>query len=330
MNYFTEQIVANWEDSDFAKRHVTIVDEKIDELAKQLAEVKPNIPDWYIPGVSAKDLNARISHLIYATAINFSYKSCEPPFGKFQIGNYSGSTAMGHCFYRELGEEPATADRILDITSTLAKTEDFFRGDVPIPMLQERRYNLHETAYVMKQFGDNVSNLIAHGDWDVIKILHLLIQDFPMAFGRDVTSLENNGKTWFFRFHKRPLLFLLIYQGIATNSGGKLTLLKDPEVIGPVADYAVPNALRYKGVLQYSNGLRHKIDNLLEIPSHSQEDVEIRAGMVTAVCRLLIKINKNLVSRGLKPITMMELDAFLWKLGRKVDTQHHLTRTTDY
>lgn len=52
------------------------------------------------------------------------------------------------------------------------------------------------------------------------------------------------------------------------------------------ADYVVPAVLRHWGILTCSQALVKMVDSLQELPSGSEEEVELRACTITAVERL--------------------------------------------
>jgi hypothetical protein len=53
------------------------------------------------------------------------------------------------------------------------------------------------------------------------------------------------------------------------------------------ADYVVPAVLRHWGILTCSQALVKMLDSLQELPSGSEEEVELRACTITAVERFL-------------------------------------------
>lgn len=59
------------------------------------------------------------------------------------------------------------------------------------------------------------------------------------------------------------------------------------------ADYKIPQVLRAMGILIYDKELSNRVDNHIEIKKGSTYEVEIRAGMLTVIC----KIEKLLMSQ---------------------------------
>lgn len=69
--------------------------------------------------------------------------------------------------------------------------------------------------------------------------------------------------------------------------------LNDIESVTMFADYIVPAVLQQLGVLKYSHSLSRAIESNLEIPSGSEEEVELRACTVHAVEEMRDFINNK-------------------------------------
>ena len=100
------------------------------------------------------------------------------------------------------------------------------------------------------------------------------------------------------------------------------------------ADYRVPQLLREEGLLIYVEELGNKIDNYIELPSNSMEELEIRSCTIQCVEMLLqeIKANYNVGDKVFQ-MTSVELDWFLWQIGEercKKMKPHHRTLTVYY
>lgn len=328
MNQWTRQIVSSWFHPDFEKKYVSIDFVKLVSVAEDLAKQEMQVPDWKMPEVLPMDSKAFLSHLLYINAVNFAFTNFESPFEKFKVGNFSGSTAMTHCFYRKFGEKPIKYSEILQITDSLELTGKFFRGYTKMPLLDERRKNLREVALQLSGwFGDNVMNLLEESHWNAIEIIKNLKLYFWNSYGRDESNFWDGKRWWWLPFHKRPMLFAMMYHG-RSSSDKNFPKLKNPEVIGPVSDYAVPNGLRGTGILVYDNALAEKIDAQTELSPNEREEIEIRTATVVVLNELLRRVN------GKRPqnqqITMAELDYQIWTLGREISLKHHLTETTAY
>ena len=277
-----------------------------------------------MPNILPQNPAAFISHNFFINAVNFAFTHFEPPYDKFALNeNIRGALASSACFYRRFGENPINPDEILDITSSSKKIKEFFQGINLPPLIEERMVNLREAATTLKvAFDGKVENLLQAAKFNVNKLIDLLIVIFPRSYGSDYYKTpETTTKSELIFLNKRPQLWLLIYQGRATHSKGKLLPLKHTENIGPIADYQVPRYLCAIGALKYSPYLSEKIKKQEIISFGSPEEMEIRCATIFAVCELLKRTK----------LTMMEIDYFLWSEGRKIQTpQHHLTPTTAY
>lgn len=77
------------------------------------------------------------------------------------------------------------------------------------------------------------------------------------------------------------------------------------------ADYRVPQILRHVDIFEYSEDLSQKIDNEVELPYSSTDEVEIRACTVIAVEMILDLIKLNEVLKD-KIKYSYEVDWLLW------------------
>lgn len=316
-------------------KFVSIKGEKIRDLAFQLILQGLKAPDWRIPKVHPESNEAFISQLFYLCAVDFAFTSFDGKHEKYNFnGEIKGSSGCAACFVRHFGEETVYPQEILEITAFDSEIKKFFRGLNEIPIIGERRENLREAAAsLLDHFSGEANRLVVDSRFSVENLVKLLTILFPRSFGGDVYSIklkkEAHGEV-VFRFDKRAQLFALCYQGRALHSNGELPLLKDPENIGPICDYEVPNGLRHLGIIEYKDELREKIDNWLIIPKGSREELEIRLATVYVMKKLLDAVNE-LLREKLKPeVTMVELDYAMWNLGRESSYPHHLTITTDY
>ena len=96
---------------------------------------------------------------------------------------------------------------------------------------------------------------------------------------------------------------------------GNLSILANPLILTCFNGYSVPQVLRHYNILQYSLPLASNIDHCIEIPSGSEEEVEIRAATIIAVEKLCqaMKLSEN----GGRDFRVVEVDWILWQLGEK-------------
>lgn len=97
----------------------------------------------------------------------------------------------------------------------------------------------------------------------------------------------------------------------------------DIDMLTMFPDYRVPQYLHHMKVLEYSEHLLDSIVKNVEIPSRSEEEIEIRAVTIEA-CERLSRLT------NLKAI---EIDWLLWQLGEsslKEMIEHHRTLSIFY
>ncbi len=345
MNPRTQGIVRLWNDEnfqDYSAKHVKIHLLRLTDLADGLAGQNLQIPDWNMPAVLPSDNEAFARCLPYISAINFSFTNPKKPHPRFQVedetGVYTGSQAMCRCFYRRFQNRLIQADSITNALASERGAQSFFRGATPIPLLTHRiRYLLEVARNLRVKFDDDWKNLFeagrwrAFGDGNHLGIVDIIEMEFPKSFGQDCffhsDKLRDN---YPLRFSKRAQLWLMIYQGRALANPGKLRPLDDGELLGPIADSAIPNALRACEILAYNKELTQQIDDQIELLPHSSEVKEIRMATVAAMQKLLSRINLKRSGLGKHPTSMLALDNALWRLGRNLTKPAHLAQTTDY
>ncbi len=320
-------------------KHIRINHDAIVALAKTFAGKEPSAPNWRQPAeIFPENDFVYANHEFYRNAINACYADPANPDAKFGIAakKLSGSMAMGHCFWRKFGERPVSPDDILELTDTPGVLEEFFRADVPIPLLEKRRQNLRQCAVVLEKYFDgDPLNILEQSRYRVLLdpqegnagIVDHLFEYFPDAFGQDYAVWKDHVLT----FAKRAQLWPCLYQGRALEPGSKLQPLADPENIGPILDYHVVNVLRYHGCLEYSPELAAKVDSRTPIARHSPEEIEMRAKAGAVIVKLVELINA-MRPAGVRQWTGVEIDAALWLFGREAAKKHpyHLCLTMDY
>lgn len=344
LNPRAKEIVDLWEHEFFQTCHrksVRIDQDQLKALALNLGKQELLIPDWQMPGILPRDNKAFGSYALFICAVNFAFTDPRKPHWRFQVtdetGTYSGSQAMTRCFYRRFGESPIEPSSIINLVRSKRGVSEFFRGNSPMPLLAHRGSYLLETAEALERtFDSNWRNLFeegryrAFGNESHLGIIDLLELNCPKSFGLDCAyHVDALGKSPL-RFSKRAQLLLMIYQGRALSAPWSIKPLMDGELLGPIADSAVPNALRSRGVIIYSQKLAEQIDRQEELPANSDEVKEIRMATVVAVKDLLSLLNEHLIGCGKNPVSILALDHALWQMGRNLKTPAHLCRTTDY
>lgn len=298
------------------------------ELTEKFDKGELKVPDWKRPGVYPETDHAFANHSFWHSVVNFCYLDPENPKQKFQIGQFTGADAMCHCFTRMFGENLIWPEDIGQIADSPAAMENFFQGDTPLPLLEERRKNLLEAAFILEaKFDGRPEEIMHEAGYRADKIIMTLLSEFPTSLGGD----------WVYRygrrlvFAKRAQLWPLVYQGRAFNSQG-LHWLSGYEEIGPIVDYQVPNGLRHRGIHRYAKDLAEKIDNKVPLLKQGEEELAVRFATAETLLDLQEIMMEGVRCRTM-PFTQVELDFPLWWEGRmafKNGMNHMLVKTTDY
>ncbi len=342
MNLATKQVIEFWKNPEFQPKFVRLDEANLDQCVRNLATYNFTAPDWKMKEAFPEDHAAFVSQSLFECAIDFCFTNPENPRERFAVGDLRGSAAMAACFYRQFKNQPVDCKRLIHIMNIKEEAERFFLGNIQIPLLDERRKFLIETAEEMlKWFDGDARNLLecagyeaASSEKNIAKgVLELLQITFPKTFASDrVVCLfeKDRSRGHALQFNKRAQLWPLVYQGRALNSNGELKPLKNIEEIGPIADCAVPNALLQYRIFWYEQGFREKIEKRQPIEPNSQEEIEIRVGTIYAVSKMLTDINEARKNLSLSEITIVELDNLLWSIGRHSKQPYHITKTTAY
>jgi hypothetical protein len=195
-----------------------------------------------------------------------------------------------------------------------------FRGHGTIPLFEQRVAHAREVGQVLlERYSGQFSNAIALAGQSAIKLVELLVQDFPSF--RDITT-----------YRQQPVKFLKRAQICVADlasafAGQQWGTFLDIEQLTIFADYKLPQVLRHYHVLEYQAALAQRIDNQEQLPPNSAEEVEIRAATIWA-CELM---RRTLQQHG-QTLTAAEIDMRLWLIGQQAREMrpYHRTRTIYY
>jgi hypothetical protein len=165
------------------------------------------------------------------------------------------------------------------------------------PLIEERLKHLEE----LRSPARHICSLLPYqNNGPAESWMKILIEQFP-GYGSDL-------------FLKRASLFFLeLYRTFGWFENDMFTF--------PVpADYQVPKLLKSFGILRYSYSLEEKIRTFTPIIKHSIEECEIRSATILA-CNEFVKETGFNIS---------DIDSYFWLNRDKVNSNFHLTETTDY
>jgi len=310
-------------------RYVFINYEKLIEVSEEIAQMDLGHNDWRGDVFPKEDDDRFMAFLVVSGAVNFCFTDfttdksfdVEYPAGKIQKGAFAMFAALMRAM--EEGIDVLDPDVLWDLTQDEVNYV-FRHAETPLPMLYWRKQHLNNLGRHFRNKRMSFADVFRKTGF---KSIHTI------GGGGIVSELARVGCYGDGNFLKRAQLVPMIYHGRALASSGALPLLEDPENIGPIADYRVPQALRHIGVIYYSKELAGLVDSGVHFTStwgpHHLMELEIRAfGVVQAMDRLIIEVNRRRPSDA--QIVMGQLDYPVWKMGRQAEGRHHYTYTTAY
>ena len=189
------------------------------------------------------------------------------------------------------------------------------KGNVEIPLLNDRYANLVQMNEILKNCDKNFSEIVSdmHNDTELFEFI---VSHFP--YFKDEAEYNNH----IIYFYKRAQLLTSDLLHIMESKYGIKTDYSN--LIG-CADYKIPQVMRCYGMLEYVPSLEEKIDKKQELPENSLEEIEIRANDLEVINYIYEKTGKK--------YTRMDINDFIWLLGQdktKMTKNYHRTLTKHY
>lgn len=272
-------------------------------------------------GFTHLDEDQKLHFLFIFNALSFCYWG-EPKWTVEHDGRvYDGAWGLIVALHRAIED----GIPLLDFSYCSKASEDdlarILRGNIKIPLFKERWKILQEIGSVtLEKYHGKLANLVSSASGDAMVFLENVLSNYQSF--RDESVYR--GKEIY--FEKRAQLFTNdVYRVFGGKDFGNL---RNAEKLTACADYKLPQILRKVGILSYNPELVQKIDNGVELPYGSDEEIEIRANTIWAVEFIKEEIEK----RGIR-ITSMEIDDHLWLATQEKfpnDKPYHRTRTTAY
>ena len=267
------------------------------------------------------DERDRLHFLLTFDAVSFSYWGSPKWTVEYRGKEYDGSWAMVISLGRALEEGRDITDP--NYLSSMSEEEWglITRGNVPIPLAQDRCQNLREIGEVLIQkYDGDFNNLVSSTDTDAVSLADRIVDEFPCF--RDSAVYKGRAV----RFYKRAQVLVGDVEWMYRDVEG--LEIAGTEGLTACADYKIPQMLREYGILRYSQTLAEKVDSCQEIPKCSEEETEIRSNTIVAVDLITRGLNK----KNLK-IRPKDVNDHLWlESQNKIQgiRPYHLTRTTAY
>ncbi|WAR19835.1 QSPP-like protein, partial [Mya arenaria] len=208
---------------------------------------------------------AALNWIFVADTLNFSFWSADEEqkyVVKYKGKEHTGYWSLCAAMNRALDEKIPLTDPKYFASITKDQLAHVLRSDssTEIPMFEERLEVLREAGTVMmEKYGGKFVNVIKKCENSAQSLLKIVTDDFPSY--RDVT--EFCGKT--VAIYKR--VQILIADIWACFEGQGFGEFRDIDTITMFADYRIPQALLFFGVLEYSPELMEylKKDSMMNI-----------------------------------------------------------------
>ena len=305
--------------------HITINQNAITSLVNEILTLsQPGItfPKWsesHFP-VNTVSFETLLRYVFIIDTLNFCFWP-NPPFEYSDLAHNLHETLLHNPSFFEIAS-------LTQVTPFELK-QNIFKID--FCLLEERARMLREVFTVISdKYESSCVNFVMKAKQNAALLVKMIIDEF-VCF-RDTAIYK--GEQIF--FYKRAQILVsdihLIYKDLIEMSNNK-SHVSEYECINfgntvsqltMFADYRVPQILRSKDVLVYSEMLSNVVANKNEIEHGSIYEVEIRAGTVVAV--ELIK--EELAKKGMNVLSL-EIDVYLWEEGEKQrDTTEHPAHRT--
>ena len=329
-NPYLRTLEPAWKNLDY----VSINEEKLQVLIVRMRELKEQgglkAPTWDNP-YSHPPASCRpslaIDYVCWVNAVNFAFTNFEPPYTKFTIeypkGTFQvGSFALGASFMRAYDILPVFDAKFMSRVS-LKDVERIFQPSDSlhkIPIIRERWRIFREVGKILlDKYNGSWMNLFIQSGFQAFAggkgIVEQLVDNFPSF--QDTRQYKGR----LLKFHKRAQLLAMMYHSRAASSGN-IPKLWDIQDIGPIADYELPRALRFLGILEYAPAMEEAIQRhqIQRVYNDCRWETENRLAMSYVMKRICDEVGVN----------MDRADFYVWRLGRACPNPHMLVLTTDY
>jgi hypothetical protein len=300
--------------------HVRVADERLDTYADSLSLEQIASPALDPQAHHIGHGEDTVSFFVVLDTINFG-SGYFPHLKK--LPNRSGYfTIATHLANRYRTKGPLRASELAALSE--ADCADLFAQDTTDPLISElmglfaRALNDLGTL-LSTRFHGQATRLVESANARASRLIDILsgmpfFEDIEMYGGRQIP------------FFKRGQL---LAADLALALGGKKWgAFEDLDRLTIFADNLVPHVLRLDGVLDYDSDLIARIARGEPIPAGSAEEVEIRAGAIYAVHRLVQRLRTSDPT-----VTEQRLDYLLWNRGQSSQYKavpRHRTRTVFY
>lgn len=299
------------------------------EIFQRMKEQKYSRSLWKQWPLHPKNLTKETVDWIFVVdSLNFSFwLAGEKQFQlEYNEKVYEDYEALCAAINRALDEGVAITTPAYYKDITLDEINHVFRScnGTVLPLLEQRQKNLNEAGKILcEKYNGSFSNLLLECDHDVNHVIQKVTHHFTSF--RDEATFDEQTVC----FYKR--IQILIADMWACFDAQSFGEFHNIELLTMFADYRVPQALLALNLLSYSEELMCKLQNNVQIPSDSREEMEIRGCSIHAVEILREEIGKLNEST----VHSLMLDFYLWDFAthnpeKMKGFPEHRTRSTFY
>lgn len=202
-----------------------------------------------------------------------------------------------------------------DFNMSYDEFKSFLKGNVEIPLLDDRFENLSKMNEFLKKHNKSFFEII-NGMTTDNELLEFIVNNF--SYFEDGSNYDRHDVL----FYKRAQL---LTSDILHVMEAKEKIEVDYSHLIGCADYKIPQVMRCHGMLEFTKDLEERIDNKVELPENSKEEIEIRANDLAIINYIYEKLNRK--------ISRMDINDFIWLLGQdksKMTKPYHRTLTKHY
>jgi len=300
--------------------HVWIDENRLRSIGFSLDETILDLPNWSDPIIYPWDDDGVVPYLLLFNTINFAFWGKNKWRVKYKGKVWDGAYGLMAAFTRAVEEDIHVLDGEYLAEMTEERLGHILRGEGELVLFKERAAILREVgAVLVEKFDGSFSRLFAAAEGSATALVSLLVEHFPSF--RDVASLDGAEVSFYKRAQLAPMM---IYERYGGRGAGAL---KDTAELTVAADYKLPQGLRALKIIGYHDDLAGKVDEMVEIPAGSREEIEIRAATVWA-CELM----RDCLNGRFGGATSLHVDYYLWSIGRSglPVKPYHRTRTIYY
>lgn len=291
-------------------KNVKINYDKIDNMINQ---IKNSSVDYWLDSNPYNLMDMDISEIInflfiYHAVGDYCFWGNPKWEVKTEIGTMDGSYAIMYLILNRFKSNN-------DFEMSFDEFKDLLKGNVTIPLLEDRYQNLVKMNEFLKSKNKTFYELIKELNIDS-DLFEFIVNN--LDYFKDVSNYD--GKE--ILFYKRAQLLTSDILHVREKKGN--AKVDYSHLIG-CADYKIPQVMRCYRMLEFSDSLCEKVDSKIELKEGSLEEVEIRANTLKVIDYIYEKLNKE--------YSRMDINDFIWLLGQdksKMIKPYHRTLTKHY